>query len=192
MGGNDIVATSKPGHDGLAARYASALYDLADEAHKLDNVAADLKQLAALIDEVPDLKRLIMSPVLARDAQANAIEAVLVKIETDELVRKFIGVVALNRRLSDLPAIIRAYLAELAARRGETTAEIVSAAPLSPTQADAVLSQLRAKLGAKVVVDQKVDASLIGGLIVKIGSTLIDNSLKSKLARLQLAMKGIG
>lgn len=192
MGGNDIVATSTPGHDGLAARYASALYDLADEGHKLDDVAGDLKQLAALIDEVPDLKRMIRSPVLSRDVQSGAIEAVLVKIETSDLVRRFIGVVAQNRRLADLPAIIKAYLAELAGRRGEIQAEIVSATKLTKKQSDAVLAELRAKLGAKVVADQKVDETLIGGLIVKIGSTLIDNSLKSKLARLQLVMKGIG
>lgn len=192
MGGNDIVATSKPGHDGLAARYASALYDLADEAHKLDAVAGDLKQLAALINEVPDLKRMILSPVLSRSVQSGAIEAVLVKIETSDLVRRFVGVVAQNRRLADLPAIIKAYLAELAGRRGEIQAEIVSAKKLTKKQSDAVLAELRAKLGAKVVADQKVDETLIGGLIVKIGSTLIDNSLKSKLARLQLVMKGIG
>lgn len=192
MGGNDIVATSTPGHDGLAARYASALYDLADEAHKLDAVAGDLSQVAALIDEVPDLKRMIMSPVLSRGVQASAIEAVLVKIETSDLVRRFVGVVAQNRRLRDLPAIITAYLAELAGRRGEIQAEIVSAKQLTKKQSDAVLAQLRAKLGAKVVADQKIDETLIGGLIVKIGSTLIDNSLKSKLARLQLVMKGIG
>jgi len=124
--------------------------------------------------------------------QSSAIEAVLVKIETSDLVRRFIGVVAQNRRLADLPAIIRAYLAELAGRRGEIQAEIVSAKKLTKKQSDAVLAELRAKLGAKVVADQKVDETLIGGLIVQIGSTLIDNSLKSKLARLQLVMKGIG
>lgn len=191
QGRNDTVATQATGHDGLAERYAAALYELADQAGKLDDVATDLRQIDALLSESADLKRVIMSPILSRADQGRAIEAVLAKVGTGDLVRNFVGVAAANRRLNVLPVMITAFLADLAGRRGEIPAEVISAKKLSAAQTKSVLKQLQASVGAKVVVTHKVDESLIGGLIVRVGSKMIDNSLKSKLARLQLVMKGI-
>jgi F-type H+-transporting ATPase subunit delta len=185
------VATETTGHDGLADRYAAALYELADESGKLDEVAQDLSDLGALIREVPDLARVIASPFLSRAEQGKAIEAVLAKIGTGDLVRRFVGVAAANRRLNVLPQLISAFLAKLAGNRGEIPAEVTSAKKLTAAQTKALLKQLQGSVGAKVVVTHKVDESLIGGIVVRVGSKMIDNSLKSKLARLQLVMKGI-
>jgi F-type H+-transporting ATPase subunit delta len=109
-----------------------------------------------------------------------------------DLVRRFVGLVAQNRRLFVLPEMIESYLSQLARRRGEMTAEVVSAKPLSDTQRNAVAEALRKSVGGKVAIDARVDPALIGGLVVKVGSRLIDSSLRTKLHRLQLAMKGIG
>ncbi len=177
---------------GLADRYAVALYDLAEEKGALDAVASDLKQLAALLGEVADLKALIQSPLFKRAEQGAALEAVLGKAGAHDLTRRFVGVLAANRRLVALPDVIKAFLARLAGKRGEVVAEVTSAAPLTDAQVKAVTETLKAALGGKVLVDLKTDASLIGGLVVRVGSKLIDNSLKTKLMRLQLAMKGVG
>ena len=117
-------------------------------------------------------------------------EAILEQAGASDLTRRFVAVIARNNRLAVLPSTIDAFLAELANRRGEITAEVTSAQPLKPTQLDAVTNALRSALGGKVTVDAKLDPSLIGGLVVRVGSRMIDASLKSKLQRLQLAMKG--
>ncbi|MFD2265477.1 F0F1 ATP synthase subunit delta [Lacibacterium aquatile] len=183
------MATQKTG---LAERYAVALYDLADGAKALDAVAGDLKALGQAIVEVPDLARVLNSPVLSRADQSKAIAAVLEKSGAHELTRRFIGVIAQNRRLAALTEISKAFLALLAQKRGEVLAEVVAAQPLTDAQVEKVKDALKGTYGSKVVVDVKVDAGLIGGLIVKVGSKLIDHSLKTKLMRLQLAMKGVG
>ena len=157
------MASEATGMAGLAARYAAALYALADERKALDSVAGDLKSLRGLIDDSPDFRRVIRSPVLER-----------------------------NRRLFALPTMISGYLAILAARRGEVTAEIVAAQELSPAQRKAIDARLRKAVGGKVAIDIRVDPSLLGGLVVKVGSRMVDASLKNKLARLELAMKGAG
>ena len=176
----------------LAGRYASALLDLADDRKALDEVAADLKALRALIDESADLRRLLTSPIYSRAQQSKAIAAILEKAGISELTKRFVLVVADNHRLFALPAMIEGYLAELARRRGEITAEVTSARSLSDGQQAALLDALRATVGSKVQLDLKVDPALIGGLVVKVGSRMIDSSLRSKLQRLQLAMKGVG
>ena len=176
----------------LAGRYASALLDLADDRKALDEVAADLKALRALIDESADLRRLLTSPIYSRAQQSKAIAAILEKAGIGELTKRFVLVVADNHRLFALPAMIEGYLAELARRRGEITAEVTSARSLSDGQQAALLDALRATVGSKVQLDLKVDPALIGGLVVKVGSRMIDSSLRSKLQRLQLAMKGVG
>ena len=176
----------------LAGRYASALLDLADERKALDEVAADLKALRASIDESADLRRLLTSPIYSRTQQSKAIAAILEKAGIGELTKRFVLVVADNHRLFALPAMIEGYLAELARRRGEITAEVTSARSLSDAQQAALLDSLRATVGSKVQLDLKVDPALIGGLVVKVGSRMIDSSLRSKLQRLQLAMKGVG
>jgi F-type H+-transporting ATPase subunit delta len=186
------LAAQDTGTAGLAARYAAALFELADEAKQLDAVAGDLRTVKALIAESPELRRLVRSPVLSRADQGRAFAVVLQRAGIGELVRRFIGLVAENRRLFALLDMIEAYLAELARRRGEVTATVTSATPLSEAQAAALADALRRAMGGKVAVTVKTDPGLIGGLVVKVGSRMIDSSLKSKLQRLQLAMKGVG
>lgn len=185
--------TSEPvGANGLADRYAAALFELADEAKELDPVADDLKRLGAMIRDSSDLARLIRSPVIAREDQKRALAALMDKAGLGALTRKFVGLVAHNRRLFALPGMIAAYQAKLAERRGETTAEVVSAKALTAPQLDALADSLRKALGTKVAVDARVDAGLLGGLIVKVGSRMVDSSLRTKLQHLRLAMKGVG
>lgn len=175
---------------GVAGRYATALYDLADEAKSLDDVAGDLSALQKLIAESRDFARLVSSPLVRRDAQAAATNAVMAKAGVNDLTRRFVGVVTGNGRLNALPAIITAFLAELARRRGEVAAEITSARPLDDDQKATIAEALRASAGGKVAVEVKVDPSLIGGLVVRVGSRMVDSSVRSKLQRLQMAMKG--
>jgi F-type H+-transporting ATPase subunit delta len=185
------VAAEATAVSGLAERYAKALFEIADERKTLDEVANDLRQLRSLLDESADLRRLIKSPVLSRLKQGKAVAAVAEKAGFSPITRNFLGVAARNRRLFLVPGVITAYLQELATRRGEVTAEVTAARPLSAAQAEAVNEQLRKAVGRKVAVDLRIDPSLIGGLVVKVGSRMVDASLKSKLARLQFAMKGV-
>lgn len=177
---------------GLAGRYALALFELADQAKELDRVAEDLKGLGALLAESEDLQRLVGSPLYGREQQAQAMAAVLEKAGVAELTRRFVLVVAQNRRLFALPGMIRAFLAELARRRGEVRAEVTAAAPLSEAQEKALLETLSRSVGGKIRLAVHSDPSLLGGLIVKVGSRMIDTSIRTKLQRLQFAMKGVG
>ena len=186
------MAARGTSQDGLAARYAAALFDLADEHKQLDAVAGDLVGLRAMMGDSADLRRLIGSPVLSRGDQGRAMAALLGAAGSGDLVRRFIGLVAQNRRLFVLPAIIDAYLAQLAARRGEMTAQVTSARPLDERQRQAIAEAVQRAVGGKVAVAAKVDAGLIGGLVVRVGSRMVDSSLRSKLQRMQLTMKGIG
>ena len=186
------MAAGIAGVSGLAGRYASALFDLADQGKALDSLAEELLALKAIIEESEDLRRLIHSPLYGRDQQSKAMASILEKAGASDLCRRFVLVVAHNRRLFVLTRIIDAYLAELARRRGEVTAEVTAARELSKAQRDSLTDSLRKVVGAKVQVDLKVDRGLIGGLIVKVGSRMVDTSLRSKLERLELAMKGTG
>jgi F-type H+-transporting ATPase subunit delta len=185
------LASETTGVSGLAARYAAALFDLADERRILDEVASDLRQLRAMVQASPDLLRLIRSPILSREEQSKGIEALAEAAGFSPLVRDFLAVVARNRRLFAVPAMIEGFLAQLAARRGEVTAMVTAAQPLSDTQLAALNEQLRRSVGSRVSIDVQVDPRLIGGLVVKLGSRMVDGSIKSKLQRLQLAMKSI-
>ncbi|HSD34880.1 MAG TPA: F0F1 ATP synthase subunit delta [Alphaproteobacteria bacterium] len=178
------------GLSGLAQRYATALFELADERKELDQIANDLVSLRAAIQESPDLQRLLASPLLDRAEQGRALTALLGRMGLGATVRNFVAVVARNRRLFALKAMADAFLADLARRRGEVRAEVVSARPLSDAQHQALLETLRRATGGKIAIDTAVDGSLIGGLVVRVGSRQIDTSLKTKLSRLQLAMKG--
>jgi len=191
-GGIESLAAEDTSLSGLAGRYALALIDLADEKKELDGVAEDLLGLKAAIAESEDLRRLIRSPVFTRGQQRKAMEALLERLGATGLTRSFVLLVAQNRRLFALPGIIDAYLQELARRRGEVTAQVTSAYDLSDAQRKALHDALKSAVGAKVQIDLKVDPGLIGGLVVKVGSRMIDNSLRSKLQRLQIAMKGVG
>jgi len=178
------------GLSGLAQRYAAALFELADQRKELDQVANDLVSLRAATAESPDLRRLLASPLLNRQQQGKALDALVQRMNLGGTVRKFIGVVAQNRRLFALNSIIDAFLSDLARRRGEVRAGVISAHRLSDSQYSHLIETLRRVVGGKVVVDTAVDPSLIGGLIVRVGSRQIDTSLKTKLLGLQLAMKG--
>lgn len=186
------LAAESTGVSGLAERYAAALFELADERHALDEVAGDLRALRGMLAESGDLIRLVRSPVLSRAEQGKAIEALAELAELSKLTRDFLAIVARNRRLFATPAMIAAYLGKLAERRGEVTAEITAAQALSETQRNSLVEQLRRVVGSRVAIDVKVDPGLLGGMIVKIGSRMVDGSLKGRLQRLQLSMKGIG
>jgi F-type H+-transporting ATPase subunit delta len=186
------VAARGTSPGGLAARYAAALFELADEQKQIDQVAGDLVALKTMIGDSAELRTLLRSPVLSRDEQRRAIAAVTEKAGLSQLVRRFTGLVAQNRRLFVLPDMIDAFLAELANRRGEMRAEVTSAQALSERQKEALAEAIKRVVGGKIAVDVKVDPGLIGGMIVKVGSRMIDSSLKTKLQRLQLAMKGVG
>lgn len=186
------MSTASSATAGVAGRYASALFDLADSAKSLDQVAQDLTTFRKLVSESADLARLIASPVIGRELQGKGLLAVLDAVGISGLTRNFVGAVAANGRARDLPAMASAFLAELAGRRGETTATVTSAVPLSQAQLDQLSAALRGVLGgAKVSIDARVEPDIFGGLVVKVGSRLFDSSIRSKLQRLQLAMKGV-
>ena len=175
---------------GVAGRYATALFDLAVDRNVIDAVASDLQQLQAMISESADLRRLIHSPVFSRDQQRDAMAAVLTGAGLSELGRNFVGVVAGNRRLFALEGMIGAYRGFVAKYRGEVSAEITSATPLSAAQRTAVEEALKQAIGSNVSIETDVDPNLIGGMVVRVGSRMVDSSLRTKLQRLQLAMKG--
>ena len=143
-----------------------------------------------MLSESADLRRLVASPVIGRDEQGRAVAAVLEKADISELTRNFVGVVARNRRLFALDDMCVAYRDLLAARRGEITAEVTSAQPLTDAQRDALEQELRTAMGSKVTLDASVDQALLGGMIVKVGSRMVDSSLRTKLQRLELSLKG--
>ena len=174
----------------LSGRYATALFELARDSKTLPAVEASLATVRAALDESADFKALTSSPLISRANAGKAIAAVAKSLKLDTTTANFLGVLAENRRLGQLGAIIRAFRALAASHRGETTAEVVSAHPLSAAQVTELKQQLRTRLGRDVSVDLSVDPSLLGGLVVKIGSQMIDSSIKTRLNSLAHAMKG--
>lgn len=174
----------------IAGRYAVALFDLADADKAHDKVAADLTGLKELIAQSADLRRLILSPAMRRSDQERAMAEILARAGVSDLTRRFVLVVARNRRLFVLPQMIDAFQAELARRRGEIAAEVTAPKTLSARQLAALDQTLQKVMGGKVRVDLKIDPSLLGGLVVKIGSRMVDSSLRTKLMKLEVAMKG--
>lgn len=185
-----VLASQSSYTSGIAGRYATALYDMADEAKQLDAVADDLRGLKGLLAESADLRRLVRSPLFGRQDQIKAILAVLEKAGVNDLTRRFVGVVGQNRRLFALSTIIEAYLETLASHRGEETAYVSSAVALNDDQQTRLVDSLKKAVGSKVRIETEVDPSLIGGLVVRVGSRMIDSSVKTKLQRMKLAMKG--
>lgn len=177
---------------GAAQRYASALFELAREAGSIDAVERDLDSFAALVAESPDLARLVASPVFGAEEQTAGLTAVLDKAGIAGVAGNFLKLVAHNRRLFAVGGMIRAYRALAARERGETVAEVTSAEPLSEAHATALTAALGEATGRKVLLQREVDPSLIGGLVVKLGSRMIDTSLKTKLNSLRIAMKEVG
>ncbi|KQS04248.1 ATP synthase subunit delta [Sphingomonas sp. Leaf357] len=173
----------------LSGRYATALFKLATDAKAIDMVEASLLRVRAAIEQSADFAALIASPIVSRTDAAKGVAAAADMIDVDDTTAKFLGVLAQNRRLSQLPAIIRAFRALAANYRGETTAEVASAHPLTDAQVDALKASLRTRVGRDVAVDLSVDPSLLGGLVVKIGSQMIDSSIKTRLNTLAHKMK---
>jgi len=186
------VSSETNGATGLTGRYASALIELADAASNLDKVAEDLTSLRAMIQDSTDLDRVINSPVLSREEQVNVMTALCTKAEMDDLTTNFVGTVAQNRRLPVLVGMITAFLDELSRRRGEAKAHVTSAKKLTAGQLKAVTDVLKKAVGTKVSLETAVDETLLGGMIVKVGSRMIDTSLKTQLQQMHLSMKGIG
>jgi len=174
---------------GVAGRYATALFELALQADALAAIEKDLKDLRAALAASNDFMRLIRSPLFSREAQAKAMAAILDKAGAHELVKKFVGVVAANRRFFALPEIVDATLALAARHRGEVRAEVASARALTDSQVAALKEALKTSLGRGVALETSVDASLLGGLVVKVGSRMVDSSLRTKLDRLGAAMQ---
>ena len=180
------------GSTGLAGRYAGALYALAIDSDKVDSIHDELGRLSDLIDESQDLRKLLESPILSREEQKRAITTVMEKAGADALTVKFLGTLASNGRLSALPRVIQAFQQEHARRRGQVSAEVISAVALDDNRKVVVEKTVARLAGSdKVSLSMRVDPSLIGGLVVRIGSRMIDSSIKTKLSRLESAMKGV-
>lgn len=174
----------------LQGRYASALFELASEQNAAPQVESDLGKLGAALDGSSDLAQLIRNPQIGREASARAMDSVAGVLELSQVTRNFLGVLAANRRLAALPDVIRAYNTIAAAARGEVTADVTSAHPLSDAQTSALAEKLAAREGKAVKINTHVDPELLGGLVVRIGSQQIDSSIRTRLNSLAQAMKG--
>jgi F-type H+-transporting ATPase subunit delta len=174
----------------LSGRYATALFELARDGKAIDSVGKSLESIKAALAQSGDFSQLTTNPLLSRAAAAKAVAAVAKSLKVDALTTKFLGVLAQNRRLGELNSIIAAYAALASAFRGEATAEVTSAHALDKKQVDALKAKLKAKVGRDVAVAQKVDPAILGGLVVRIGSQMIDSSIRTRLNTLANAMKG--
>lgn len=174
----------------LGGRYATALFELARDARSIDAVETSLATVRQALTESADFKALTTSPLLGRIDAAKGVAAVAGAMGLDATTTSFLGVLAQNRRLGQLPAIVRAFRALAARHRGETTAEVTSAYPLDDAQVAGLKQQLRRRVGRDVAVELTTDKSLLGGLVVRIGSQMIDSSIRTRLNTLAHAMKG--
>lgn len=174
----------------LSGRYATALFDLAREGKAIDGVGAGLASLSKALAESDDFKTLTTNPLVSRDAASSGVAAVAKAMKLDKITTNFLGVLAQNRRLAELGSVIAAYEGLASAHRGEATADVTSAHPLDAKQISALKAQLKKKIGSDVAVNLNIDPSILGGLIVKIGSQMIDSSIKTRLNTLAVAMKG--
>lgn len=174
----------------LAGRYASALFDLARDEKQIDAVGRSLDTLSQALADSSEFGQLVASPLVDRDEAGKAFEAIAVKLKLDALTTNFLGVLARNGRKGQLEQVIRLFRRLSADHRGETTAEVISAHALTDDQIASLKAQLKVRAGRDVAIDARTDPTILGGLIVKLGSQMIDASLKTKLNRLALAMKG--
>ncbi len=177
---------------GIAARYATAVFELAKEEGKIADLESDLASLSTAMSESADFSALISSPIYSRDEQAAAIAAIASKMGLSATVANTLSLMAAKRRLFVLPQMVQALRAMIADDKGEVTAEVVSAKALTKAQSDKLAASLKTTTGKDVSIHATVDESLIGGLIVKVGSKMIDTSIRSKLNSLQNAMKEVG
>ena len=177
---------------GIAQRYATAVFDLAKEASALPALEADLDAVEGALADSADLRAMLTSPVYSREDMGKAIAALAAKMNLSATTRGVLGMMAQNRRLFAVPALCVALRRMIAEEKGEVTAEVTSATVLTKAQADALAKTLKARIGKIVKLNVAVDETLIGGLIVKVGSKMIDTSIRSKLASLQNSMKEVG
>jgi len=190
--GRDDVSESASISSGIAARYATALFELAKEGKAITALEGDIDALDAALAGSADFKDLIASPVYSRSDQGNAVTAIGQKMGLSDLAVHTLALMASKRRLFVLPHLLTVLRDMISAEKGEVTAEVSSAAKLSAAQAKDLAATLKARVGKDVILKTTVDESLIGGLVVKLGSTMIDTSVKAKLAALQNAMKEVG
>ncbi|HUC47136.1 MAG TPA: F0F1 ATP synthase subunit delta [Hyphomicrobiaceae bacterium] len=176
----------------MAGRYAAALFELAKDQRQLDEVERNLSALSQMLEQSGDLRRVVLSPVITTDDQAKAFNAILAKAGVAGLVGNFVNLIVRNRRLFALKDMIKAFRALLARERGEVSADVTSAHPLTPEQMRALADTLKTSIGKNVRIDTRVDPNLLGGLVVKVGSRMIDSSLRTKLNNLKVVMRGIG
>jgi F-type H+-transporting ATPase subunit delta len=186
------MVTDDPMVASMAGRYAAALFDLAKDQRQLADVERDLASFQRMLDESDDLRRLVRSPVISGDEQMKALAALMGKAGITGLTANFIKLIARNRRLFAVADIMKSFRALLARERGEVSADVAAAHPLTPEQMQLLSDTLRTTVGKKVQINTRVDPNLLGGLVVKMGSKMIDSSLRTKLNNLKVAMKGIG
>ncbi len=184
------MATTDQTVSGVPGRYASALFELASEEKATEEVSRQLSTFQSAIDQSEDLARLVRSPVFSSEDQINALTAVAGQLGITGATLNFLKLTAKNRRLSVVPDMIKAYATLLASSKGEIAGEVTSAEPLSADQLNDLKAALKSSLGRDVALSTRVDSSILGGLIVKVGSRMMDNSLKTKLQTLKIAMKG--
>ena len=184
------VATEKAHETGLAGRYANAVFELAQEQGLVDVVAADFAALKAVIRASSDLARLVRSPLFSHEVQARALRPILDRMGVNALTAKFLMTLTGKRRLFALEPVIAAYDRLVARLRGEVQAEVISAHALNLAQTAELKSVLKARLGREPRLDSRVDPALLGGLVVKVGSRMIDSSIRTKLAGIRAAMRG--
>jgi F-type H+-transporting ATPase subunit delta len=186
------VAAEDPSVSGVSGRYATALFELARDEKSIDAVKAELDKFDAMLSESADLKRLVRSPVFAADVQMKALSAVLDKSDISGISANFLKVLTANRRLFAVADVIRAFRALVARFKGEASAEVTVAEQLSDKNLDSLTAALKAISGKDVTLNVKVDPSIIGGLVVKLGSRMVDSSLRTKLNSIKHAMKEAG
>ena len=177
---------------GVSGRYATALFELARDERSVDAVKADLDRFDAMLNDSADLGRLVRSPVFTADMQGKALDAILAKAEIGGSTAKFLNVLTANRRLFAVSDVIRAFRALVAKFKGEATADVTVAEPLSDKNLDALKTALKSVTGKDVTLNVKVDPAIIGGLVVKLGSRMVDSSLRTKLNSIKHAMKEAG
>ena len=186
------MANEDPSVSGVSGRYATALFELARDERSVDAVKADLDKFEAMLADSDDLKRLVRSPVFSADVQSKALAAVLDQADISGISANFLKVLTANRRLFAVGEVIRAFRALVAKFKGEATADVTVAESLSEKNLDALKSALKSVTGKDVALNMKVDPSIIGGLVVKLGSRMVDSSLRTKLNSIKHAMKEAG
>jgi F-type H+-transporting ATPase subunit delta len=186
------VAAEDPSVSGVSGRYATALFELARDERAIDAVLLDLDQFNAMLDDSADLRRLVRSPVFSADMQVKALTVVLDRAGITGISANFLKVLTANRRLFAVADVIRAFRALVAKFKGEAAADVTVAEPLSDKNLDALRTALKSVTGKDVALSVKVDPAIIGGLVVKLGSRMIDSSLRTKLNSIKHAMKEAG